>query len=276
MRLATVVVTYYPVISSVISNILSYINHTEILVVWNNSEYDVNDWADLHTCSKQLFICGTGANVGLGKAYNKAFEIAVENECTHLMTMDQDTSFVDFLNYRKAVESLQEFDFFCPTLNKGDNPIEVTMALQSGSIYSVKMLKKIGLFREDFFIGMIDAEISLRALANGFGIKQIGDCGLIHHIGSGRTITFLNHKVILSDYNALRHYYDSRNRILMWYEFPNDFDFAGKFHFFISRLKLIVKVLLFEDKKKSKIVAIIKGTWYGIKNELKAYNVVKQ
>jgi hypothetical protein len=76
-------------------------------------------------------------------------------------------------------------------------------------------------------------------------------------------VSLLGQTVVVSDCNALRHYYDSRNRILMWHEFPYDYSFRAKMKHLKGRLKVIVKILLFEGKKKEKIAAIIRGTFNG-------------
>ena len=274
MKLATVVVTYHPDIPTTIQNILSYTQHSELLIIWNNSSFNIEDWK-VFANSRQTIICGNGENIGLGAAYNKAITLAEEHDCTHLMTMDQDSQFENFSHYKKQIETFNDPRvgiFTCPINNDISKAgYRSATVCQSGSIYTLKMLKEIGGFREDFFIGMVDAEMSLRALEKGYKIYQFTESNLIQHIGSGRTVQFLGKKITVSDYSPLRHYYDSRNRILMWNEFSNDFDTKHKLQHFWSRAKLIIKILLFENQKREKILAIIRGTFNGILNQTKPF-----
>lgn len=271
MKLATVVVTYHPNQPTTIKNILSYIQHTEFLIIWNNCEFNQNEWKELTDNNNQILVCGTGENLGLGAAYNKAIVLAEEYDCTHLMTMDQDSLFEDFAKYKKQVEIFNDLEvgiFTCPINNDiNDAGYREATVCQSGSIYTLKMLQEIGGFKENFFIGMVDAEMSLRAIEKGYKIYQFTGCNLIQHVGSGRIVHFFGKSIAVSDYSPLRHYYDSRNRILMWHEFPNDFDKKHKMLHLWSRLKLIMKIAFFEDNKWSKIKAIIIGTYWGLRNK---------
>lgn len=275
MKLAAIIVTYYPNISEVEHNISTFINDVDTLIVWDNSETPVG-LEFLKQIYPNIILHQEGENNGLSVAYNKAIQAARKLEYTHLMTMDQDSTFENFKEYRRQIESFNDSTvgiFTCPI----NNDIHVsgyrdTTVCQSGSIYTMEMLYHIGGFREDLFIGMVDAEMSLRALEKGYKIYQIANCNLIQHIGSGRKAKLLSKEISVSDYGPLRHYYDSRNRILLWYEFPYDFSLRNKLLFFWSRIKLIMKILLFEEKKISKSKAILIGTWYGLFNKTKSFN----
>ena len=50
---------------------------------------------------------------------------------------------------------------------------------------------------------------------------------------------------------------DSRNRILMWHEFPYDYNLKEKIKYFLSRLKVMAKILLFETNKYAKLSAVL-------------------
>ena len=71
--------------------------------------------------------------------------------------------------------------------------------------------------------------------------------------------------------SPFRHYYESRNRILIAKEYPSDFDKRYISRFVIARLKLIVKVVIFESDKMRKTVAIISGTFRGLHGQIIPY-----
>ena len=266
MKLATIVVTYYPT-KDVIENISSYSAESDILFVWDNTP---GGSPLIQNSSIGILLNHSCENKGLAYAFNEAIKYCQQLCCTHLMTMDQDSTFEGFSIYKKQIESFVGYDvgiFTCPINNDiTQSGYRETTVCQSGSVYTVEMLNNIGGFREDFFIGMVDAEMSLRAIENGYKIFQFTGCNLIHHIGSGRIVRFLGKAVEVSEYSPLRHYYDSRNRILMWYEFPHDNTTKHKLYHLGSRIKLITKIILFENRKWKKTSAIVRGTINGLLN----------
>ena len=275
MKLASVTVAYHPDINELCRNLASYANDVDVLLLWDNSEAP-SDLSELQVKFPQLVVHQDGVNHGLPKPYNWAIDYAKEQGCTHLMTMDQDSRFEDFHGYRQWAETANHTGISAiainPTQPTSNEASWITCAGQSASIFPLDMLKEVGPFREDLFIGMVDAEICLRAQEKGYKILQYNGSGLIHTVGSRRMVKFLGHPVMVSDYNALRHYYDSRNRILLWHEFPYDFNFKGKVHHLLGRMKVALKILLFENKKWAKISAIVKGTYYGFRNRAVPYN----
>ena len=274
MTLASIIVTYHPDFEQVNRNIASFADDVDCLMIWDNSEPAV-DWRQTKQLFPHLRILHSGSNEGLPIAYNNALLMATVENCTHLMTMDQDSTFENFNEYRRQLETINDPSigiFTCPINNDARlNGYRSTTVCQSGSIYSLAMLQHIGDFREDLFIGMVDAEICLRAMGNGYRIYQASGCNLVHHVGSEREVKIFGHPVAVSDYSPLRHYYDSRNRILLWHEFPDDFTLGNKIKHLRSRMKLATKIALFEQDKLVKIKAILTGTWYGLRNKAKAY-----
>ncbi len=275
MKLASVIVTYHPIICEVERNISTFIKDVDMLIVWDNSESPA-DFKLLKQLYPHIILHQDGENHGLSAAYNSAIQTAQEFGCTHLMTMDQDSTFENFKEYRRQIESFDDSAvgiFTCPINNDiHASGYRDTTVCQSGSIYTMEMLHQIGGFREDLFIGMVDAEMSLRAFEKGFKIFQIANSNLIQHIGSGRKVNLFGHKVEVSDYGPLRHYYESRNRILLWHEFPYDVEVKHKVTYLWSRIKVIIKIILFEKEKVSKSKAILSGTWYGLINKSKPFH----
>lgn len=265
LKLATVVVCWHPD-DNLLLNIASYSSGTDFLYVWDNTP----GGSMLVNSIKNAVILNRGnQNMGLAYAYNRAIELALKQGATHIMTMDQDSRFDNFAFFRQCLELYPE-DMICPPLNSSsttDNKV-ISHAAQSGCVFPMEMIKRVGAFREDFFIGMVDVEMQLKAQSAGYKIIQIGGCSLNHHIGSERKVYLFKHPVSVSDYTPLRLYYDSRNRILMWKEFPYDYSLKHKIRHLFGRLKVLTKIWLFEDHKFSKTKAIVRGTFNGLFNRL--------
>lgn len=269
LKLATVVVCWYPD-DELLLNIASYSYGTDLLYVWDNTP----GGSSLVDSIQDAIILNRGKqNMGLAFAYNRAIELAEQQGATHIMTMDQDSRFVNFTYFRHCLE-LHPNEMVCPPLNSSsitDDKI-VSYAAQSGCVFPLEMIKQVGGFREDFFIGMVDVEMQMKAQEAGFKVIQIGGCSLIHHVGSERWVYLFRHPIAVSDYTPLRYYYDSRNRILMWKEFPYDFNLRQKLKHILGRIKVMVKIWLFEDGKINKTKAIVRGTVNGFLNRLEPFN----
>lgn len=276
-KLASIVVAYNPDVKDVVKNTYSYAELCDLVIVWDNTPNGDNDWTELSDLGDKVRVYSYGENIGLASAYNRGIDIALENGCSFLMTMDQDSCFENFKVLKEFVEEYEgtEYGIFCPPVNTPVSNcgeiIPVSYTVQSGCIFSLEMIKAIGRFRDDFFIGMVDAEMQLKAADNGYKIAQIGGCNLIHQIGSGRVVKKYGRKFHVMDYGPLRYYYDSRNRILMWKEFPNDFSTSKKVRFVWKRFGLCGRILLAEDQKMKKISAILRGTFWGILGVAKPY-----
>lgn len=274
MKLATITIAYNPNIDELRQNIASYAGLSDVFILWDNSEKPL-DLSNIKADFPHTIIHQDGINHGLPHAYNWAIDYAVEHNCTHLMTMDQDSQFERFNEYYQWVATKGHNGISSCAINQTQPTQEectlINDSAQSSSIFPLSMIKEIGPFREDLFISMVDAEMCLRAQEHNYRTLQYNKANLIHHIGGERSVCFMGHHTYVSDYNPLRHYYDSRNRILMWHEFPYDIGTAGKAKHYMGRLKVMTKILLFENRKCEKIKAILLGTWYGLINKPKPF-----
>lgn len=274
MQLATVVVCFFPD-DTLKENVLSYIDDNNKVYLWDNTPRGsavIDSLCGISTLVKAN-VCGE--NKGLPYAYNRIIEKIMDEGYTHIMTMDQDSRFENFQGFIEGINSISDksVGMYAPPINSSEvleNKM-VSHAAQSGCVFNLEMIREIGMFREDFFIGMVDVEMQLRAQEAGYKIMQMGGCNLVHHIGAERHVVFCGKSIQVSDYGPLRHYYDSRNRILMWHEFPKDYSLKGKVVHFMGRLKVIMKIALFEKNKAKKISAIVRGTWNGVFNRIVPY-----
>lgn len=209
MKLAAITIVYHPDVKELKHNVSSYVNGVDVLILWDNSEQPL-DLSEFNGFC-HIVIRQDGINHGLPKAYNWAIDYAKKNGYTHLMTMDQDSCFENFNKYRHWIETCNLNDIYSTAINQSQISTEdyafINDSAQSGSVYPLSMIDELGPFREDFFIGMVDAEMALRAQEKGYKTFQYKGSNLIHHIGSGRKVKLLGHSLVVSDYNALRHYY---------------------------------------------------------------------
>ncbi len=278
MKLAAIIVTYYPE-RDLIRNIKSFIDDVELLIIWENtpSVDRQNHKVELPEYSDKIVHMGTGNNEGLGYAYNEGVKYAKSFGYSHIMTMDQDSYFIDFVGFKNniAKETDQKVGILSPPYNMSAvydwKPMDCKCAIQSGCVFSLQMLDEIGLFKSDFFIDNIDIEINYRARKYGYKSLHYGGCNMVHAFGKGRVVKIGKFQFSVSDYSALRLFYFARNTIFVMKEYPDEYSFQMKLEFFKRTVKTIIKIILGETDKIEKLTAMVKGFYYGIFSINKPY-----
>jgi rhamnosyltransferase len=139
---------------------------------------------------------------------------------------------------------------------------EVDVLISSGSLFSRSLLDEIGLHDQSLFIDYVDHDICLRARRRGFHNYKVYDAILNHSFGDSDPATLFGRRVYRANYSPMRHFYASRNRIIVirrhgfgrW--FWEDVWFTSK---------AWVKVLLLESDKRGKVAAALRGAWAGLR-----------
>lgn len=275
IKLSAVVVTYYPVLSDAIINIKQYIEHVDKLIIWENTP--IID-RELHKIilpeySDKIIYLGTDKNEGMAFALNRSVEWSIKNGYTHILTMDQDSFWIDFKHYRnKIVEYCidKSIGIFGPNVStarerrKFSNFQVVKDVITSGAVFHLDIFTKIGLFREDFFMEAVDIEFCCWAYRNGYKTVVLGDCYLKQKYGDPTTHYFFNKSLSTSNYSSLRLFGIVRNHIVLWREYPELSQSQKKLILTEYTLFRIIKILLYERRKIQKIWSILKGIVYGL------------
>lgn len=173
-----VVVVYNPDINKLINNINCYIQKIDKLLLWQNSSITKEDKKkiiDGCKCSEKIVFCGDGYNRGLDVAFNEALVIASKEKYMYLMTMDQDSTWLEFDKYLSTIMSVnndQVVIFGPKVINAFDatdsnqkeySVVKTDFVISSGAVYKVDALNLIGGFIDGYFIDAIDEEICFRA-----------------------------------------------------------------------------------------------------------------
>lgn len=271
MKILGVVVLYYPD-EKVHSNILSYLKWLDGLIIWENTPRKDSQSTPLASANN-VYLMGVGDNMGIGYALNEAISFAQKNAYTHLLTMDQDSSFGEstFKKYKKIVSQTNCNEIACFSVVY-DNMIEINskevfedidFAITSGSIYPISIFNDLGLFRADYFIDSVDTEFCLRAKISNKRIVRLPSIYMNHKIGYMTYYSFLWGKLGTPNYSAIRTYYMIRNLILLSKEYnpiPSEIKSSIKYLLF-NRL---LRIILVEKDKKMKIKLIFKGLLDGL------------
>jgi rhamnosyltransferase len=271
MKICAVVVTYFPDVVESINNIKRYINGVDHLIIWENTPENerVKYRITLQEYTERISYMSTGKNEGIAYALNRAVEYARENGYTHLLTMDQDSQWVDFKYFKSlAVTNEGVFSLACPNVSsrwKHETVSDAKACITSGSLFDLLIFERIGLFREDYFIDAVDTEFCYRIRKNNEKILVFGQTSLVQRFGEPTKV--LGHSI--SNYSSFRTYYIVRNHLWLWREYPDIIDSNQKE--WILKTNIIyrlVLILLFEKDKLPKLYRLMLGVKDGLFNRI--------
>lgn len=275
MKLCGIIVAYYPVYSVLKINIQSIINDVDKLILWDNTPDNrllkemVKEFGD------KLIYMTDGENIGIAAGLNKGVNWIINNKYTHLLTLDQDSSFsIDhLLQYKNLIlrEEQSNIGAYGTNLFFDNNfiydhqikQLVVPRIITSGSIFPVNTFLECGLFNEALFIDSVDYEFCYRI----FKLKNLKcliftDITLNHEFGYKQKSRF---GFSSDNYSAIRIYYIIRNHIMTWKAYPKLFDNELKIGLIKGHIFLrIPKIVLAEQDKLNKLNSLFKGVIHGL------------
>lgn len=276
-KVLAIVVIYNPRLEQLVSNINRYIENVDALFLWRNSALSEDDLNYLITgvkCPEKISFRGDEKNCGIPYALNHAIRYAEDNSYDYLLTMDQDSEWVNFCDYIEYIRNRCDLHsiygpIVIPKENKNNtfiSSLEIVKknyVITSGAVYPVGIFRVIGIFDETFFIDAVDEEICLRALKYNIGTYQIKGAYLEQSFGERTEHFLMGKKTITPNYSAFRYYFIVRNHL--WLIRSKYIDNKYKKEMLINYvLSPIYKVVLFEKNKIKKVVAIFRGIFDGV------------
>jgi rhamnosyltransferase len=264
-KLYGIVILYNPSDED-IQKIESYINDVKQLIVIDNS---MNNNSPLLTkFYSSIIYVPNFENKGVASALNQACEIAIAANAEWALTMDQDSHFDQngVSELIKKANQYPEFDkvaIFSPHHqiedSRNDNHEEYIVeekVMMSGNLLSLKALKVIGNFREEFFIDFVDTDFCFRVNKAKFKVITINTVNLNHYLGDARArVKFLWLNRVLQDHNHIRRYYIARNTLYMMKLYPE-----RRREFFSYLVKQFKRILLYDNNQKwLKLRFMLKG-----------------
>lgn len=153
------------------------------------------------------------------------------------------------------------WDFLKIYCNGGDEVIEASVLISSGSLISSKALKAIGLMDETLFIDGVDWEWCFRASSLGYRMFGIAAASMRHSLGDSG-IRVMGWRVPL--HSPLRHYYAYRNAVLLCKR--EVVPFSWKFHFSVRLAIRFAIYLVLAPRRLERCRYIFRGLHDGILN----------
>lgn len=259
--IAAVAVLYHPDIQEVFNNVRSYCQAVDKVLLWRNSPEDIPVPDDL---KDKVLLTGTGENQFMARPLNAALEWCRENGYEYLLTMDQDSEWVDAGHFVERALSCADKDIalFSPYVVgqyvRPEEDYDAESVITSGSLVNVRTASKLGGFREDYKIYWVDGEFCYWARVNGYRIRVFHDCTLNQKFGKQTKTLF---GFTTSNYSPIVYYFMIRNMLWMRREFPKGVSFKTVGYTLMYNVR---GILLGEKDKFRKIHAINKGIIHGL------------
>ena len=230
---AACVILYNPTDDN-IKNIDTYLSKVSELYVYDNTETKSNE--NLFKEHTNIHYYWDGENKGLSIRLNQACERALKSKFEYLLTMDQDSSFLEenidqyFRNILSFPTKEEVAVYGLEYIINGISDItpnfsEVDHLITSGSVLNLKIYNEIGGFDENLFIDVVDIDYCYSALTKGFKNIKFGKIFFEHSLGepvkSGSIYSLYLIKKNKVVHSPLRIYYMCRNILYLEEKYTN-------------------------------------------------------
>ena len=280
MRICAVVVTFFPT-EEVAENIVvlkEQIDH--IVIVDNGSGFSGRKILSHFDGDPKVKVVYNSKNVGLAAALNIGVKYARDIGHEWIATFDQDSRATNGMirtmmkNYERY-PGRERVGILAPSCREkatgqlsvypkqsGDDQnaswvLQLTV-ITSGSIFDAHIFDAVGYFREELFIDYVDHDFCFRCAEAGYKILVCHNAILDHQRGQQTRHKILWRDVITTNHDAMRRYYIARNSVFIYrkYFLKHPLWIAKDALVFIQN---IVKVLLLETDRKSKLINMARG-----------------
>jgi rhamnosyltransferase len=222
-----------------------------------------------------------GQNLGIAVALNRGIREVIKAGYQWVATFDQDSAitprfFEGLLNAYHNHPARERVALVAPLMYYPEsNEMEVANAEQlpessvvwtamtSGSLIRTEVFTNHGFYDEALFMDYVDYEHCLRVRRAGYQLLRVNRVHLHHRLGAVKTFQLFGRDLSVKTHDAWRHYYITRNRLLMYrrygFAFPRWclYDLGW---FFLD----LGKVMAFESAKFAIILNILKGVVHGL------------
>lgn len=140
---------------------------------------------------------------------------------------------------------------------------DVLCVIASGSLIRMELIRKLGKFREDFFIDYVDSEFCMRLITHGWKILLVRDALLEHTLGNKRSHNFLGLEFVTANHSPERRFTIYRNRVYLWKKYL--FRVPAYILYDITAAGYdLSRIFLFEKNRARKLIQAVKGGLTGL------------
>lgn len=273
-----VLVTYHPD-AEIIENLRNVLAEVQGLVVVDNGSAP-HELEALRTAARDFgfHLIENGENLGIAEALNQGVRWAKSERYPWILLFDQDSrthaGFVDamlktWLSHpqREKVASIYPrythpelgYTQLAPLASDGS----LIWCMTSGTLMPAWIFDKVGWFASDFFIDWVDVEYGFRIRAAGYVMAESQEAVLLHDPGQSAPASFLGLRFWPSHHSAVRRYYMSRNRVVVFRNYLFRLPLCTVKAMYIA-LRDTAKCFLGEKDRPRKLRNFLVGTWDGM------------
>lgn len=182
--------------------------------VFDNSPFDAS-YSQVIQNHPHISYLTAGKNVGIGYSLSTLCATAYAHGFQRLLFLDQDTGisgrtleFVETFNQSLPSDIQQEYAVlvFSGHMAADRSVQEVRLAISSGSLFNLHLLRQIGWHNEKYFVDCVDYELCVRARRRGLKIGVIKNTPDFDHVTEqpDQTINLFGKKLLVRRYSATR------------------------------------------------------------------------
>ena len=273
-KILGIIVTYFPDKHLLIKNVEAISQYVDKLIIWENTTENKESYRSITGSNIEYY--SDGSNVGISRALNFGWKYAQREGFDYLLTMDQDSCFINFQKYVMTCFSYTNDDsiVFGPlvTVNENEESLECIKELTgnqyiitSGMLVPIRILNTIGGYCEAFMVDGIDVDFCIRVQDAGFKIFKNHNGVLLQHFGIPSVYKLLGKEYVCSNYSPFRYYGILRNHIIIY---------RRSHRLYVKKLvktyflHYIPRIILWENNKTKKLWNIAKGIKDGIQYKI--------
>lgn len=290
MKIAATVILYNPK-DDVFDNIESYIKGVDLLIVVDNStQHNIKLIDKIKDSFTNILYINNNDNLGIATALNIACYKAIELDYDWILTMDQDSRFLDFKSYIACLQKVSDKQnlaiIAANTQWNAKNYIvkepsydyeEKSIVITSANFLNLSIFKALGGFEEKLFIDMVDYDYCLKVNSQDYKIFYFKDVLVEHSLGDliKRKNLFTRKIKEKIEHNPQRVYYITRNYLYIskvyGKKFPKKFNFIRSLN--ILFIHEVTKILIYEDQKLKKLYSKLVGLFHFIIGKYGKYTI---
>lgn len=280
LKIAAGIVTYNPEMVRLRSNIMSIVSQVDYLVLYDNGSENIREIDALVSEFNSVDLIKSNTNDGIACALNKIVDSAENNECTWVLTLDQDSiSPPNIIEVYKNYIGNEKIAMLTPRIDdeneeSGTNiqfhdEIEyIERCISSASLLRITACREVGNFDEKMFIDYVDFDMCIKLVNEGYKILRVNKVALSHQVGKAKEIKLfyrigkllniekLKRPLYTYCHGPVRTYYYARNTFYYIKKHKNSINVKTEKKVFI---KWFILKVFFENDKIKKLKAIIKG-----------------
>lgn len=283
MQILAVAVTYNPDIALLVRVLRSVASQVQGIVLVDNGSGNADDIRRL-ALESQAQIIDNNSNLGIAAAQNQGLALARGSGFTHILLLDQDTVLAPGvvadlaanlealerehgrvaaigpayyeLNSQKQTRAYRARGARLSRLSLKDEtrPLASDFIIASGSLIPLSVLEKVGAFKEDLFIDLVDVEWCFRAHEAGYKSYLSPTASVEHRLGNG-TVRIGSRQVAV--HVPIRNYYWVRNAL--WLARQPYTPLAWRLYFVSRSLAFLATYTTLADKRALRLQLIARG-----------------